>query len=432
MPRFKYVAMTDKGVEVNGVVNAENQVGAIQQIRDQGYFPTQVVEEAQRAGAQRAAAARAAKGTGLNLELKFLTPKTVSGRTLAIFTRQLAVLIDAGLPLLKSLRVLEEQQKSGPLKDALAGMGQAVETGSTFSESLAAYPKLFNKLFVNMVKAGEAGGVLEVVLNRLAEFVEKSQRLKSKVKSAMIYPAVVITVAVSVLIFLMTFVIPKFRTIFENFEKELPAMTELLINISNFFRANIYYTHPPYIGIIPLIPIGIYLLFRFIKTTEKGKMALDTAKLNLPVFGVLVRKASIARFSRTLGTLITSGVPILQALNIVRETSGNEVISKAVGNVHDSIREGESIASPLRDTKVFMPMVISMIEVGEETGKLPEMLMKIADVYDNDVDNAVAGITSIIEPILIVLLAGIVGFIVISLFLPLISLIQTVGESTET
>jgi len=433
MARFKYVAMTDKGVEVNGAVSAENQVAAIQQIRDLGYFPTQVIEETLRGGAAaRAGVAKAEKGTGLNIEISILTPRTISGRVLAIFTRQLAVLIDAGLPLLKSLRVLEEQQKPGPLKNALAGMGQAVESGSTFSEALAAYPRLFNKLFVNMVKAGEAGGVLEVVLNRLAEFVEKSEKLKSKVKSAMIYPIAVISFAIAVLVLLMTFIVPKFRAIFENVDLKLPAMTQLLINISSFFRSNIYYTHPPFIGIIPLIPLGIYLLFRFIKSTERGKMFFDAAKLNLPIFGVLVRKSAVARFSRTLGTLITSGVPILQALNIVRETSGNEVISQAVGNVHDSIREGESIAGPLRDTKVFMPMVISMIEVGEETGKLPDMLMKIADVYDNDVDNAVAGITSIIEPILIVMLAVIVGFIVIALFLPLIGLIRGMSGEGET
>ena len=422
MARFKYNAMTDKGIEVNGVVSAENQVGAIQQIRDLGYFPTHVVEEAERAA--RGMAVRSERKGGLNLELRFLSPKTVGSKTLSIFTRQLAVLIDAGLPLLKSLRVLEQQQKPGPLRDALAGMSQAVESGSTFSEGLANYPRIFNKLFVNMVKAGEAGGVLEIVLNRLAEFVEKSQRLKSKVKAAMIYPAVVMTVALGVLIFLMTYVVPRFAKIFLDFEKELPALTTMLIGVSDFL------VHRWYIFLAGIA--GIYILFRIIKSTEQGKMALDTAKLNLPVFGILVRKSAVARFSRTLGTLVTSGVPILQALNIVRETSGNEVISKAVGNVHDSIREGESIAGPLRETKVFLPMVVSMIEVGEETGKLPEMLMKIADVYDNDVDNAVAGITSIIEPILIVLLAGIVGFIVISLFLPLISLIQTVGQSTES
>jgi len=420
MARFKYNAMTDKGIEVNGVVSAENQVGAIQQIRDLGYFPTHVVEEAERAA--RGMAARSERKGGLNLELRFLSPKTVGSKTLSIFTRQLAVLIDAGLPLLKSLRVLEQQQKPGPLRDALAGMSQAVESGSTFSEGLANYPRIFNKLFVNMVKAGEAGGVLEIVLNRLAEFVEKSQRLKSKVKAAMIYPAVVMTVALGVLIFLMTYVVPRFAKIFLDFEKELPALTTMLIGVSDFL------VHRWYIFLAGIA--GIYILFRIIKSTEQGKMALDTAKLNLPVFGILVRKSAVARFSRTLGTLVTSGVPILQALNIVRETSGNEVISKAVGNVHDSIREGESIAGPLRETKVFLPMVVSMIEVGEETGKLPEMLMKIADVYDNDVDNAVAGITSIIEPILIVCLAFIVGTIVIALFLPLISLIQ--GMSSES
>jgi len=420
MARFKYNAMTDKGIEVNGVVSAENQVGAIQQIRDLGYFPTHVVEEAERAA--RGMAVRSERKGGLNLELRFLSPKTVGSKTLSIFTRQLAVLIDAGLPLLKSLRVLEQQQKPGPLRDALAGMSQAVESGSTFSEGLANYPRIFNKLFVNMVKAGEAGGVLEIVLNRLAEFVEKSQRLKSKVKAAMIYPAVVMTVALGVLIFLMTYVVPRFAKIFLDFEKELPALTTMLIGVSDFL------VHRWYIFLAGIA--GIYILFRIIKSTEQGKMALDTAKLNLPVFGILVRKSAVARFSRTLGTLVTSGVPILQALNIVRETSGNEVISKAVGNVHDSIREGESIAGPLRETKVFLPMVVSMIEVGEETGKLPEMLMKIADVYDNDVDNAVAGITSIIEPILIVCLAFIVGTIVIALFLPLISLIQ--GMSSES
>ncbi|MBN1916701.1 MAG: type II secretion system F family protein [Verrucomicrobia bacterium] len=420
MGRFKYNAMTDKGVEVNGVVSADNQVAAIQQIRDLGYFPTHVVQEMERA-ARGAAAAKGEKKGGLNLELKFLTPQKVNSKVLSIFTRQLAVLIDAGLPLLKSLRVLEQQQKPGPLRDALIGMSVAVESGSTFSEALANYPKIFNKLFVNMVRAGEAGGVLEIVLNRLAEFVEKSQKLKSKVKSAMIYPVVVMTVAVGVLVFLMTFVVPKFSKIFLDFDQKLPALTLMLINVSSAF------VNQWYIFIAAII--GIYILFRIIKSTEQGKMALDTAKLNLPVFGILARKGAVARFSRTLGTLITSGVPILQALNIVRETSGNEVISKAVGNVHDSIREGESIAGPLRETKVFLPMVISMIEVGEETGKLPEMLMKIADVYDNDVDNAVAGITSIIEPILIVGLAVIVGTIVIALFLPLITLIQGMSES---
>jgi type IV pilus assembly protein PilC len=282
-----------------------------------------------------------------------------------------------------------------------------------------------------MVRAGEAGGVLEVVLNRMAEFLEKSEKLKSKVKSAMIYPAAVITVAIGVLGFLMTYVIPKFKDIFSGFDTTLPTPTAILIGMSSWIRDNLYYTHPPYVGVLILIPVGLIFAFKFVAKTEKGRFSIDTAKLNAPLFGTLIRKIAIARFARTLGTLITSGVPILQALNIVRETSGNEVISKAIGNVHDSIREGESIATPLKDTKVFTPMVISMIEVGEETGKLPDMLMKIADNYDEDVDTAVAGITSVIEPVLIVFLAVMVGFIVIALFLPLIKLISSVNTSGE-
>jgi type IV pilus assembly protein PilC len=425
MAKFAYVAMNDKGVEVSGTVNAENTIAAINQIREMGYFPTSVA--AQKKKKSEAAAAAAKEGGALGFQIKFLTKKSVKSRVLALFTRQLATLIDAGLPLLKAIRVLESQQKIGPLKEALAAMSNGVEGGSTFSEALADHPKLFNKLFVNMVKAGEAGGVLEVVLNRMAEFLEKSEKLKAKVKAALIYPIAVITVAAGVLTFLMTYVVPKFQEIFSGFDTTLPGPTQVLIDVSHFMKNNLYYTHPPYIGVLILVPIGLVFAFKALARTEKGKFALDNGKLNMPLFGALVRKVAIARFSRTLGTLITSGVPILQALNIVRETSGNEVISRAVANVHDSIREGETIAAPLRDTKVFTPMVISMIEVGEETGKLPDMLMKIADTYDEDVDNSVAGITSVIEPVLIVFLAVMVGFIVISLFLPLIKLINSVN-----
>ncbi len=429
MARFRYVAMNDKGIEVNGFVNAENTVTAINQIRDMGYFPTNVVAETK---GKRAAKAKAAtKGAGLQMEISFLTRSSVKSKTLALFTRQLATLIDAGLPLLKALRVLEEQQKPGALKNALAGMGEAVESGSTFSEALANYPKIFSKLYVNMVKAGEAGGVLEVVLTRLSDFLEKAERLKARVKSAMIYPVAVLCIATGVVSILMTVVIPKFKLIFEDFGTALPTMTQILIGISSWIRANVWWSHPPYLGPLLWIPIILFIVIKIMGKTEKGKMGFDIAKLNLPVFGTLIRKVAIARFSRTLGTLITSGVPILQALNIVRDTAGNEVIAKAVGSVHDSIREGESIAAPLRDTKVFTPLVISMIEVGEETGKLPEMLMKIADTYDEDVDTAVAGITSIIEPVIIVFLALIVGFIVISMFLPLIHLIISASQLGE-
>ncbi len=433
MSSFNYVAMNEKGVEVSGVVEAESTVSAINQIRDMGYFPTNVVAQSEKTGRVAAASGRPRKssGAGLQMRLTFLEKSGVRGKVLAVFIRQLATLIDAGLPLLRSLRVLDEQQKPGPLKDAIIGMSEAIEGGSTFSEALSNYPKIFDKLFVNMVKAGEAGGVLELVLNRLAEYMEKAEKLKSKVKSAMIYPIFVIGLALSVTFFLVTFVVPKFKEIFEDFDITLPTMTQMLIRFSNVMKNYSYYTHFPYIGPLILVPIAIFFIIKFLLKTEKGRRSWDIMKLNMPLFGSLVRKAAIARFSRTLGTLITSGVPILQALNIVRDTSGNEVIADAVGSVHDSIREGESIAAPLRDTKVFTPLVISMIEVGEQTGQLPEMLMKIADTYDDDVDTAVAGLTSIIEPVLIIFLAFIVGFIVISLFLPLVTMITNFSQMED-
>jgi len=420
--------MKGDGTETTGTVTADSTEGAIFQIRDMGFFPTNVATE-EASKKIHVPGAPKAKGKGLSLEIKFLSSGKVKTKVLAVFIRQLAVLIDAGLPLMRSLRTLERQQKPGPLKSAIIGIAEFVEGGSTFSEALSNYPKIFNRLFVNMVKAGEAGGVLELVLNRLAEFVEKAEKLKAKVKSAMIYPIAVICVAVAVLSYLMVAVVPKFQEIFADFETELPKMTQILIDTSFAIKRNVYYNHPPYIGMLIWVPLGLFIITRGVARTNKGKALLDNLKLNLPVFGDLLRKVAIARFARTLGTLVNSGVPILQALNIVRDTSGNEVIARAVGSVHDSIREGESIVTPLRDTKVFTPMVISMIEVGEETGQLPDMLLRVADTYDEEVDTAVAGITSIIEPVLIIFLAIMVGFIVIALFLPLIKLMQKMSES---
>jgi type IV pilus assembly protein PilC len=297
-----------------------------------------------------------------------------------------------------------------------------VEGGSTFSEALAHHPKIFNRLYVNMVRAGEAGGVLDVTLTRLADFQEKAQKIKNKVISAMVYPVVVICVAVAILSFLMVVIVPRFKEIFTDLleGKELPALTQLVLAVSNLMKERI-------LIVLPVL-IGIVVLIKLVGKTTKGRYLLDAFKLNAPVFGPLIRKVGISRFTRTLGTLIASGVPILQALNIVRETSGNAVIAKAVGQVHDSVKEGESIVQPLEASKVFPPMVVSMIEVGEETGALPDMLMKIADVYDDEVDNAVAALTSLLEPIMIVFLALIVGTIVIALFLPLISIIGTLGQ----
>lgn len=333
-----------------------------------------------------------------------------------MFTRQLATLIDAGLPLLRSLNVLRDQQKPGALKNSLDDIAASVEGGSTFSEAMAKWPKIFTPLYVNMIKAGEAGGVLEVVLNRLAEFAEKSEKLKKKVKSAMVYPAFVISVAIAVLTFLITFIVPKFAEMFYDLELELPWMTSFLIQISDLFKEQWY---------VPILFIvTVITSLKIIRKRKQGKYVIDKIMLYFPIIGQLISKIAIARFTRTLGTLITSGVPILQALLIVKDTAGNEVICRAVEKVHDSIREGESIVEPLRASKVFSPMVISMIEVGEETGALAEMLIKIADNYDEDVDAAVEGLTSLLEPFLIVFLALVVGFIVIAMFLPLISLLQ--------
>ncbi len=428
MGRFNYTALDNAGKEVTGAVTADTTVTAINQIRDMGYFPTNVAADGVRKKKGRAPGAPKAKGKGFSMEITLFSSGKVKIKVPTVFVRQLAVLIDAGLPLMRSLRTLDRQQKPGALKTAIIGISDLVESGSTFSEALSNYPKIFNRLFVNMVKAGEAGGELELVLNQLADFMEKAQRLKGKVKAAMIYPIAVITVAIGVLAFLMISVVPKFKEIFADFETTLPRMTEILINTSLWIRHNAWYDKPPYIGMLPAIPIGIYILVKLLAKTNFGRFALDNFKLNMPIFGQLMRKVAIARFSRTLGTLINSGVPILQALNIVRDTSGNEIISRAVGSVHDSIREGESIVAPLRATKVFTPMVISMIEVGEETGQLPDMLIRIANTYDEEVDTAVDGITSIIEPILIIFLAVMVGFIVIALFLPLIKLISTLGS----
>ena len=335
-----------------------------------------------------------------------------------IFTRQLATLIDAGLPLLRGLSVLGKQERDPVLKGTIFSLADAVQGGSTFSESLAQHPKIFNKLYVNMVKAGELGGVLELVLNRLAEFQEKAQKIKNKVVSAMAYPVIVLIIAMAIMVFLLVFIVPKFEEIFHDMlgGKPLPAITQFVIAASNMVKEHAFII----LGVIAAIVVGYRLFVR----TAGGRVFMDKVKLRMPLFGDLVRKGAISRFSRTLGTLVTSGVPILQALNITRETAGNAVIADAITKVHDSVKEGESIVQPLEASGAFPPMVISMIDVGEETGQLPEMLLKIAEVYDDEVDNAVAGLTSLLEPIMIVFLALVVGTIVIALFMPLISIIQ--------
>ena len=424
MPKFNYVAMDSRGKETKGTLEVANQNEAIGRIKEMGYFPTKVVESKVEKKGQAPAKAKGKKGGGANFQIKIpgLSGK-VKSKVLTVFTRQLATLVEAGLPLLRGLRVLAKQEKNVTLKNIIGDLCTSIEGGSTFSEGLEQHPKVFNRLFINMVKAGEMGGVLEVVLKRLSEFMEKAQKIKGKVVAAMFYPIAVMVVAVAIMTVLMVVVVPKFKTIFEGAlgnGQSLPQFTQFVLNISDAIANHFFITA----GGIAAFIIGLNLFIR----TKPGRKLFDRFKLNMPVLGPVISKVAISRFTRTLGTLVSSGVPILQALTIVKETSGNVIIGNAVSAVHESVKEGETITAPLEASNVFPPMVISMVDVGEQTGALPEMLMKIADNYDEEVDNAVSAMTSLLEPIMIVFLAVIVGSIVIALFLPLIKLMDTVGE----
>ena len=428
MPRYNYVALDSRGQESTGLVEAPSPNEAIGRLRQAGYFPTNVYEEGKggrdghRKRATPATPPVAKSRRGINIVL--FQRKSVKTKTLMIFTRQLATLIDAGLPLLRSLNVLAKQERDGVLKNTINTLADSVQGGSTFSESLERHPVIFNKLYVNMVKAGELGGVLELVLGRLAEFQEKAQKIKNKVVAAMVYPIIVLVLAMGIMTFLLVFIVPKFQYIFHEMlgNKPLPAITQFVIGVSNFVKDHGFIL----LGII----VFVIAAYKFIARTSTGRHVIDRIKLHMPLFGNLIRKSTVSRFSRTLGTLVTSGVPILQALNITRETAGNSVIADAIAKVHDSVKEGESIVQPLEVSAAFPPMVISMVDVGEETGQLPEMLLKIAEVYDDEVDNAVAGLTSLLEPIMIVFLALVVGTIVIALFTPLISIISGLQAQT--
>jgi type IV pilus assembly protein PilC len=427
MPKFNYVAMDSHGKETKGTLEVNSQNEAIGRVKEMGLFPTKIVEVEkikQDKKAKPAAGKAAGKKKGgamqINIKIPGLSGR-VKSKVLTTFTRQLATLVDAGLPLLRGLRVLEKQERNATLKGIIGELALSIEGGSTFSEGLAQHPKVFNRLFVNMVKAGELGGVLEVVLQRLSEFMEKAQKIKGKVIAAMFYPCAVLVVATAILMILMTMVIPKFKEVFEGMleGQQLPGFTRLVLGISDAIRLHILQT----LG----VAVGIWIAFLLIVRTKVGRHVFDKVKLKMPVVGPVVSKVSISRFTRTLGTLISSGVPILQALTIVKETAGNVIVSNAVAAVHDSVKEGETITAPLEASRVFPPMVISMVDVGEQTGALPEMLLKIADNYDEEVDNAVSAMTSLLEPIMIVFLAVIVGSIVIAMFLPLIALMQGVG-----
>ena len=415
MPVYNYIAMDAKGREQKGKINAPNEEAVANELRRKGMFPTSI----RMAVKTKAAKTKRSGGGGLNINIG---ANNINRKDLTILTRQLAILLDAGLPLIRSLHTLERQAKSPAVRIVLGKTAETVEGGATFAEALSQHPKSFDKLFLNMVRAGEASGAMETILDRLAGFMEKAARISGKVKSAMIYPAVILSISLLAVVGLMIFIVPNFSKIFSDLlgpNEPLPGPTLMIIGISETLVSRWYF----YVGGV----VGIVVLYKIIASIPAGKWGIDWVKYNMPLFGPIISKSAISRFGRTLGTLMSSGVPVLNSLAIVKETSGNEVVSGAIQKVHDAVKEGEGIAVPLNNTKIFPPMVISMVEVGEETGKLPEMLEKIADTYDEEVDNSVSALTSLIEPLMIVGLAGIVGSIVVALFMPLVTIIEKMG-----
>lgn len=430
MPRYTYVALDSRGQESTGLMEASTTNEAIGELRRAGYFPTHVYEEREAPALQpKSSRPKKAKQSRTepkprSMKIALFERKTVKPKTLMIFTRQLATLVDAGLPLLRGLNVLAKQERDAVLKKTINYLGESIQGGSTFSEGLTQHPRIFNDLYVNMVKAGELGGVLEVVLTRLAEFQEKAQKIRNKIVAAMVYPIIVMVLALGIMAFLLVFIVPRFEAIFHEMlgDKPLPGITIFVISVSSFVQEH----WAILLGATGTLIVG----WKIVSSARTGREVLDRIKLRAPLFGDLIRKSAISRFSRTLGTLVTSGVPILEALTITRQTAGNRVIAEAISQVHNSVKEGESIVLPLETSGAFPPMVVSMIDVGEETGQLPEMLLKIAEVYDDEVDNSVAALTSLLEPIMIVFLAVVVGTIVIALFMPLISIISGLQQQT--
>jgi type IV pilus assembly protein PilC len=417
MPSFKFEALDTTGAEVKDAISALSEEEAQQKIKQMGYFVTKITEVAD--GKKKKDKAKGA-GQQRKKKGKTFTLGGVSNKQLCTFTRQFSTLQDAGLPVLRSLKILEHQMKPGVLKNALMDVVDDVESGSTLSEAFGKHPKCFDRLYVNMIKAGEAGGALEVIMKRLADFKEKAQTLKRRVTGAMVYPVAVITVAVGILCFIMVWIVPKFEKIFADFKITLPTMTLALMATSKWFYRYWY--------VIPLFPLALWLLIKLIRLNRTGNYILDRLYLFIPIMGQLIEKVTIARTMRTLGTLVSSGVPILEALSIVRETTTNSVFERMYTRVYESIREGETIAQPLKESRLVDDMVVNMIDVGEETGELDTMLAKIADVYDEEVNVLVESLLSLLEPIMIVFLGLIVGSIVIALFLPMIKLLETLSK----
>jgi len=417
MAVFQYTALDTQGVEIKDEIEALSEKEAISKIRNMGYFPTKVRTRgaARGPGAKAATKPKRRRGAGGKVKAKLTTQ----------FARQLSTLQDAGLPILRSLRILEEQQKAGTFKKVIGYIADDIEGGSTLSEAMGRFPKSFNRLFVNMVAAGEAGGVLDLILARVADFMEAAQKLKSRVRGASIYPAVVLSAAFGILMLLMWKVIPTFTETLTDMAEgaKLPRITQIVMGVSNWIAKE--YGWAVLIG----IPFVVIFLLRAMRKFRAGRLVLDTIKLKLPIIGPLTGKISVTRWTRTLGTLISAGVPILDAINVTRETAGNEVFANMLGNVHNSIRQGDTFAGPLRQSKTVDLIVSNMVGVGEETGDLDKMLLKVADNYDEQVDVMVGGMMSMLEPVIIIVLGATVMTIVMSIFLPMVTIIQALSSA---
>ncbi|MCK5259846.1 MAG: type II secretion system F family protein [Candidatus Omnitrophica bacterium] len=402
MPTFKYIAKNRESRTVTGKISTENKANVIEELRKRKLTIISVIEVKDAGGAKKSS----------------FQSRKVKGEEIVIFARQLATMVDAGIPIIQGLDALGEQVSHPMFKKVLETVQEDIEHGTSLSAAFSKHPQVFDTLFTNMVKVGETGGALSIVLDRIATYMEKTLKLKRKVKSALIYPIVVVSMAIIITVVLLVKVVPTFTEIYASFDQDLPAMTQLLVNISDALRHQLLW----YIAGLVVLIFGV----RQWHKTNKGALILDGMTLKLPVFGDLLRKVAISRFSRTLATLIQSGVPILESLDIVEKTIGNRVLETVVNDVKGNVREGESLAAPLVKSGVFPPMVTRMIAVGEKSGKMETMLLKISEFYDDQVDAAVEGLTSVIEPLIIGVLGIVIGFIVIALFLPIINITQII------
>ncbi len=416
MPTFAFKAHDKRSnKEISDSVDAPNQMEAIAAIKRLGYLPIEVKESKGKSGK---VGARPGEKKGFT----FSFGGGIKPAVVTLFTRQLSTLQDAGLPIVQSLQILTNMQRPGLFKASLGKVTDEVQSGTMLSEAMSRFPKIWDRLYTNLVKAGETAGALDVILRRLAEFREKSQRLKKKVVGALIYPIAVLTIASSILTFIMVFIVPKFEQIFKELGITLPDLTLFLIGFSRFM-SNWWWA-------LLIALVGFIIFVKVFRQTEKGGNIVDRILLRLPVLGGIIKKSSVARFTRTLGTLVTSGVGFLDALEITKSATPNIVVRNAIADVRESVKEGETINEPLRRSGVFDDIVVNIIKVGEETGELDKMLIKIADTYDEEVDSAVAAMMALLEPALIVFMGGAVGFIVIALFMPLIKIIEELGKQT--